>query len=111
MENEPKHLGKIIETNIFVKDNDPVLITAGVGAGKNYWVKNDLIKFGKVFFITSRAITKLQMIKDSNFTDNYEEAISSNKNLAITHQSLYKMFKECKNITSILEDEIGRAHV
>ena len=46
----------------FERDIKPyriIQIIAGVGAGKNYWVCNDLINRGTVLFITSRRITAI----------------------------------------------------
>ena len=42
-----------------------ILIAAGVGSGKTYWVKNVLSKQGRVLFITSRRAKVDEDVRDS----------------------------------------------
>lgn len=44
-----------------------ILIAAGVGSGKTYWVKNILSKQGRVLFITSRRAKVDEDVRDSRF--------------------------------------------
>ena len=37
-----------------------ICIISGTGSGKSYWVKNDLSKYGRILFVTSRAAKVLQ---------------------------------------------------
>ncbi len=78
------------------KDSTLILITAGVGAGKNTWIQKCLTKelhrFEKILFITSRKLIKEQMLKDINFSNEYIECKSYGLNYVITHHSLKGFF-------------------
>ena len=52
---------------IIRQHGNKILIAAGVGAGKTYWVKNVLSKQGKVLFITSRRAKVDEDVRDSRF--------------------------------------------
>ena len=97
-----KYLSEVIEEHkneIFGTDksnNNLVLITAGVGAGKNTWVQEYLTKelenSEKILFITSRKLIKEQILKDKNFSTNYLDCKVCNHNYVITHHSLKHFF-------------------
>ena len=72
-------------------ENNLILITAGVGAGKNTWIQKCLTKelhgFEKILFITSRKLIKEQMLKDINFSNEYIVCKNYGLNYVITHHS------------------------
>lgn len=58
-----KYLADVIDYERDIEPYRMVKIIAGVGAGKNYWVRQELIKRGRVLLITSRKATANQQAK------------------------------------------------
>ncbi len=58
-----KYLTDVIDYERDIEPYRMVKIIAGVGAGKNYWVRQELIKRGHVLLITSRKATANQQAK------------------------------------------------
>ena len=89
------------------KDNNLVLITAGVGAGKNTWVQESLTKelrgFEKILFITSRKLIKEQMLKDVDFSDEFIACKNYGYNYVITHHSLKRFFQNPDKLQQLTE--------
>lgn len=86
-----------------------VLITAGVGAGKNTWVQQCLTKelegYDNILFITSRKLIKKQMLKDIHFSDDFFECFNYRSNYVITHHSLKKFFKDYTSFQNLLNQQ------
>lgn len=86
-----------------------VLITAGVGAGKNTWVQQCLTKelegYDNILFITSRKLIKKQMLKDIDFSDDFFECFNYRSNYVITHHSLKKFFKDYTSFQNLLNQQ------
>lgn len=64
-----RYLSSVIgDINEVVRQHgNKILIAAGVGSGKTYWVKNVLSKQGRVLFITSRRAKVDEDVRDSRF--------------------------------------------
>lgn len=86
-------------------ENNLILITAGVGAGKNTWIQKCLTKelygFEKILFITSRKLIKEQMLKDVNFSNEYIYCKYYGLNYVITHHSLKWFFKNYETLEKL----------
>lgn len=95
------------------KDSTLILITAGVGAGKNTWIQKCLTKelhgFEKILFITSRKLIKEQMLKDINFSNEYIECKNYGLNYVITHHSLKGFFKSPEALERL--NELGFRYI
>ena len=74
-----KYLSEVIQEHKeeILENNDLILMTAGVGAGKNTWVQKELVKElnddETILFITSRKMIKEQALKDRAFCDNFND--------------------------------------
>lgn len=94
-------------------ENNLILITAGVGAGKNTWIQKCLTKelhrFEKILFITSRKLIKEQMLKDINFSNEYIECKNYGLNYVITHHSLKGFFKSPESLKKL--NELGFRYI
>lgn len=95
------------------KDSNLILITAGVGAGKNTWVQKCLTQelrgFEKILFITSRKLIKEQMLKDFNFSNEYIACKNYGLNYVITHHSLKGFFQNPESLQKL--NEIGFKYI
>jgi hypothetical protein len=69
--------------------------------GKNTWVRDYIADKFKVFFITSRKMTKDQMNTNENFSDNYDDCIKNKKSFVISHHSLEGFFKNISGIKKL----------
>ena len=94
-----KYLSEVIEEHkeeIF-GNNDLILITAGVGAGKNTWVRDWLTQklhgYDNMLFITSRKLIKEQMKKDKRFNDDFYNCFLFGNNYTIIHHGLEYFLK------------------
>ncbi len=89
-----KYLSEVIKEKKeeILGNNDMILITAGVGAGKNTWVQKELVKELKddetILFITSRKMIQEQSLKDHSFSDNLKICIENHYHFVTTHQKL-----------------------
>ena len=99
-----KYLSEVIEEHKkeILGDNSLVLITAGVGAGKNTWIQNyltqELDSSETILFITSRKLIKEQMLKDSSFSDDINFCSAFKYNYVITHHKLKTYFKDYQSL-------------
>lgn len=95
------------------KDNSLILITAGVGAGKNTWVQKCLTQelkgFENILFITSRKLIKEQMLKDVKFSNEYITCKNYGLNYVITHHSLKGFFQNPEALQKL--NEIGFKYI
>lgn len=61
-----------------------ICIISGTGSGKSYWVKNDLSKYGRILFVTSRAAKVLQdkdrIYSKSGFSADFKDKCNANCN-------------------------------
>lgn len=94
---EKKYLSEVIKehkSEIF-DNNNLVLITAGVGAGKNTWVQKELTKDLKddetILLITSRKMITEQSLNDSAFCDNLKIAIENHYHYVTTFHKLVSL--------------------
>lgn len=94
-------------------ENNLILITAGVGAGKNTWIQKCLTKelhgFEKILFITSRKLIKEQMLKDINFSNEYIVCKNYGLNYVITHHSLKEFFRSPEALEKL--NELGFRYI
>jgi len=92
-----KYLSEVIQEHKeeILKNNDLILMTAGVGAGKNTWVQKELVKElnddETILFITSRKMIKEQALKDRAFCDNFKICVENHYHFVTTHQKFIKM--------------------
>lgn len=88
-------------------NTDLILITAGVGAGKNTWVQKcltqELTGFENILFITSRKLIKEQMLKDVDFQDDYINCQKFRTNYTITHHSLKRFFESPEKFEQLID--------
>ena len=89
-----KYLSEVIEEykEEILGNNDMILISAGVGAGKNTWVQKELVKELKddeiILFITSRKMIQEQALKNHAFSDSLKICIENHYHFVTTHQKL-----------------------
>ncbi len=107
-----KYLSEVIEEHkeeIF-GNNDLILITAGVGAGKNTWVRDWLTQklhgYDNILFITSRKLIKEQMKKDKRFNDDFYNCFLFGNNYTIIHHGLEYFFKDKSNLNKLLSLDV-----
>lgn len=95
------------------KDSNLILITAGVGAGKNTWVQKCLTQelrgFENILFITSRKLIKEQMLKDVNFSNEFFACKNYELNYVITHHALQGFFQNPESLQKL--NEIGFKYI
>ncbi|MEI7884696.1 MAG: hypothetical protein WCI30_05030 [Clostridia bacterium] len=69
----------------FFFNKKTICITSGVGSGKNHWVENELVKYGKVLLITSRRAK----VDETLFKDNeFQSSVMGLKNHAVCTNSM-----------------------
>lgn len=87
-----KRLSEVLNIEELKSYGDRVCIVSGVGSGKNYWVENELTKYGNVLLVTSRKIVKDQTLEEEFFTEKSEWYGDSYK--VCTHSAIGKFVKE-----------------
>lgn len=105
-----KFLSQVIDIDEFLSNNQPVIISAGVGAGKNYWIENILSKYGSVLLITSRRQIVDEIVERNNndFIETLKELEwkSGKRILPMTHAKLYKYIRSCRDMEQLLEGAV-----
>lgn len=100
----------------FEKDIKPyriIQIIAGVGAGKNYWVCNDLINRGAVLFITSRRITAVAQAGKMQATRFFDFDTLSKKGFGkrLEHNVVVTNSRIEKYITTEYKEDDEKTHI
>jgi len=83
-----------------------ICIVAGVGAGKNYWVINDLVQKGNVLLITSRKAVADETLADDNaFTSHAKSSYDIKQAVVFTNSLLDKLLHNSQSPHGLFSDK------
>ncbi|MDD2192431.1 MAG: DEAD/DEAH box helicase family protein [Bacteroidales bacterium] len=100
----PKFLAKLVNVDDLKKYGNRICLVAGVGAGKNHWVENELARNNDVLLITSRrAITDQVDNRDNEFIANNLLPIYRRNCTVMTHAMLAKKIKESPELDEVFD--------
>lgn len=104
---EGKHLSEVLKAkDVLSINNNRICILAGVGAGKNFFVKNELRGHGNIFFVTSRRATANEMLLDEICKESVDWTKFDDEILTTTNFGVEKLVKNQKFCTTGIKNLI-----